>query len=291
MYRRKYLTKAVFAAVLSVVLFCSCSNGNGENNAGTVQETTEAQTPDEVQSEYKTEEVQSQDAQQKPQETVKDDEKNSEERILAIRKKYQEIVTGFMNNKVLPGAVIDDYGDDFGTMGQNQFAICDVDSDGTEELIISYVTTPMASMTEWVIKYDADNDAVVTELEEFPAVTYYTEGKAITGWSHNQGFSGGDFWPYSYYVYEDGEYVLKADVDSWSKEISQTDYDGNTFPDDKDTDKTGVVYLVTEDGNTDIMSESEYNKWYSDILEGTEKIEPQYQTITEENVKLITQVK
>lgn len=288
MYRRKYLTIA--AAALAAVMVCSCTNvGNGENNAGTVQETT--QTLEEVQSEYNTEEIQSQDAQQKPQETVKEDEKSGEEKTLAIRKKYQEIVTDFMNNKVLPGAVIDDYGDDFGTMEQNQFAICDVDSDGIEELLISYVTTTMASMAEWVVKYDVDNDAVVIELEEFPAVTYYTEGKAITGWSHNQGFSGGDFWPYSYYVYENGEYVLKADVDSWSKEISQTDYDGNPFPDDKDTDGTGVVYILSVDDNVSIFSESEYNKWYAGILSGAEKIEPQYLTITEENVKLITQVK
>ncbi len=290
MYRRKYLTIA--AAALAAAMVCSCTNvGSGENNAGTVQETTQAQTLEEVQSEHNTEEIQSQDAQQKPQETVKEDEKSGEEKTLAIRKKYQEIVTDFMNNKVLPGAVIDDYGDDFGTMEQNQFAICDVDSDGTEELLISYVTTTMSSMAEWVVKYDIDNDAVVIELEEFPAVTYYTEGKAITGWSHNQGFSGGDFWPYSYYVYEDGEYVLKADVDSWSKEISQTDYYGNPFPDDKDTDGTGVVYILSLDDNVSIFSESEYNKWYSGILAGTEKIVPQYLTITEENVKLITQVK
>lgn len=287
MYRRKYLTIA--AAALAAVMVCSCTNvGSGENNAGTVQETTQAQIPEEVQSEHDTEEMQSQDAQQKPQETVKEDEKSGEEKKLAIRKKYQEIVTDFMNNKVLPGTVIDDYGDDFGAMEQNQFAICDVDSDGTEELLISYVTAPMISMAEYVIKYDVDNDTLVTELEEFPAVTYYTEGKAITAWLYNHGFSSGEFWPYSYYVYENGEYVLKADVDSWSKEISQTDYDGNPFPDDKDTDGTGVVYILSLDDNVSIFSESEYKKWYAGILSGAEKIEPQYLTITEENVKLIT---
>ena len=55
-------------------------------------------------------------------------------------------------------------GDDF---SGNQFAVCDIDQDGTEELLISYQDASMAGMVLYVFQYDAGTDAFTTELAEF----------------------------------------------------------------------------------------------------------------------------
>jgi hypothetical protein len=90
----------------------------------------------------------------------------------------------------------------------------------------------------------------------FPSTTFYDNGVVTCEASHNQGL-GSELWPYSIYQYNkktiDYDYI--GTVDSWEKELNETDYSGEAFPDDIDKDGDGIVYsLVSEDG--------EYDGWY-----------------------------
>lgn len=60
---------------------------------------------------------------------------------------YKAAVEKLVNDKVFPNGEDTGFADDssFGDMGENMYAIADVDSDGKDELIISFTTAPVAA--------------------------------------------------------------------------------------------------------------------------------------------------
>ena len=110
---------------------------------------------------------------------------------------YKAAVEKLVNDKVFPtgedtGFEADSF---FGDMDENKYAIADVDSDGKDELIISFTTAPVAGEVEQVYGYNDADGTLKLKLNEFPLVTYYTNGIAEVGWSHNQGWAGDRLWP------------------------------------------------------------------------------------------------
>lgn len=105
---------------------------------------------------------------------------------------YKAAVEKLVNDKVFPNGEDTGFADDssFGDMGENRYAIADVDSDGKDELIISFTTAPVAGEVEQVYGYNDADGTLKLKLNEFPQVTYYTNGIAEVGWSHNQGWAG-----------------------------------------------------------------------------------------------------
>ena len=49
-------------------------------------------------------------------------------------------------------------------------------------------------------------------------------------------------------IQKSGTYEFTANVDAWDKTLSETDYEGNTYPEDVDKEGAGIVYLITEKG-------------------------------------------
>lgn len=66
---------------------------------------------------------------------------------------YKAAVEKLVNDKVFPNGEDTGFADDssFGDMGENRYAIADVDSDGKDELIISFTTAPVAGEVEQVL--------------------------------------------------------------------------------------------------------------------------------------------
>ena len=75
----------------------------------------------------------------------------------------------------------------------------DIDGDGEEELIIRYVSGPMAGMREVIYSFSG-GDFLMEEFSEFPALVYYDNGFIRADASHNQG-DDTDGWPYVMYQY------------------------------------------------------------------------------------------
>jgi len=174
---------------------------------------------------------------------------------------YQLALQDFAFNHILPDGTTFEMGEGFGYMEENAFAIYDVDSDGVEELLIQFNTAPMAGLFEGVYHYV--DGAVTEQMIAFPGCNYYFNNTVLCPWSHNQ-TNGPDFWPYSVCVYRAATdtYEYAAHVEGWDKSVSKTDYDGNTFPADKD-DGSGVVYLVTTVGNEtpEVFSRTAFAMW------------------------------
>ena len=181
--------------------------------------------------------------------------------------------------------------DGFADFAENSFAVCDVDGDGEQELIVVITAAPMAGMVETVYAYDAETDSLRAEYSSFPGGEFYDNGVIKTGWSHNQGYAGDVLWPYTVDRYdpESDTYVRIASVDAWDKAISSTDY-----PTDADTDNSGVVYIIVEgdvlEGETAdavYKSSTGYDEWYASIFGGAGVMEIEYLTLNEDNIMAI----
>lgn len=165
-----------------------------------------------------------------------------------------------------------------GDFSENQFAVCDVDNDGREELLLHVTTASMAGMFEGVYDYDPDTGKITEEFVVFPAVTYYDNGTLKSEWSHNQG-RGAKLWPFTLYEYDPGTdtYIRRGSVDSWDK-----DFVAEGFPAEYDTDGDGTVYFIYEDENlTDrkTVDGEEYHQWLDAYLSGAEEIRIDWQDL------------
>ena len=197
---------------------------------------------------------------------------------------YKAAVEKLVNDKVLPNGEDTGFEADsfFGDMDENKYAIADVDSDGKDELIISFTTAPVAGEVEQVYGYNDADGTLKLKLNEFPLVTYYTNGIAEVGWSHNQGWAGERLWPYSLFFYnaDKDEYEIRYSIDAWDKTLADKDADGNPYPADIDKENAGYVVILTEGTETRYISASEYETWRSDTLGGAQKIDVEYKPVT-----------
>ena len=197
---------------------------------------------------------------------------------------YKAAVEKLVHDKVFPNGEDTGFEADsfFGDMDENKYAIADVDSDGKEELIISFTTAPVAGEVEQVYGYNDADGTLKLKLNEFPLVTYYTNGIAEVGWSHNQGWAGERLWPYSLFFYnaDKDEYEIRYSIDAWDKTLADKDADGNPYPADIDKENAGYVVILTEGTETRYISASEYETWRSDTLGGAQKIDVEYKPVT-----------
>lgn len=176
-----------------------------------------------------------------------------------------------------------------------RYAICDVNGDGENELLIQRNNTSMAGQVERV--YNIYGNEL---LAEYPGVTYYDNGYAQAGWSHNQGVAGDKLWPYTLYrtigTGRDRHYTTAAVIDGWDRSIRDTylSYDETVIPFPEEADKDGdgfVYYLITEAGGYapvygTPMDYAEYTNWAAVFL-GANAVEVAYIPLTEENIALI----
>lgn len=170
----------------------------------------------------------------------------------------------------------------------NEFAICDIDNDGYEELLLSLTSGCMASYVLNIYNCD-DYGEVSLKATVFPGSTFYENGTIEIPISHNQGLAG-NFWPYSVKKYEPStdDYIDIGDVDAWDKSSFPKDFDGNTFPDSYDTSHSGILYYITADGYSgrDIpLDKKVYDQWRNSWVGNGKQIDLNYQKLTTDNIK------
>lgn len=169
---------------------------------------------------------------------------------------------------------------------EEQFAVCDVDGDGEDELLISVANTYMAGMCEMIYGYDAETGGVRAEAQVFPSLLHYP-GLLRVDSSHNQGYAGETLWPYGVYVYdaETDEYNWTYGVDGWDKTLA--DYDGYrqmSFPEDIDTEGEGFVYILQDEDGERMMNRADYAAWESALFAQLEPLEIPWQKMTAQNI-------
>ena len=164
------------------------------------------------------------------------------------------------------------------TDGTVQYALADIDGDGSSELLVRY---PSSTGTREVIcTYDADGNLTVTGNGLYGG-TYYDNGSVVTGASDPQGYSSGVLSPYSIYVNDGGNYYKSVTVAGWNSELSSTEDGENTFPDYIDEDGNGHVYMIYGAGGdgAEIVDDAEYFSWYAAIMGDAQPVSISYTTV------------
>ena len=207
----------------------------------------------------------------------------------ARRSAYADALTALLEKQTLPDGTVLNDALPAETAAENSFAVYDVDGDGQEELLVLYSTACMACMTGCVFAWDGGTGALRTELQEFPSLTFYANGIAEAGWSHNQGLAGADFWPYSLYRYapDTDSYALVGMADAWARSVAATNGQGDPFPADADRSGTGTVYYIMTDGIYDDshpVDVSVYNAWRSGIVGDAAELSLPWQSLTAEHI-------
>lgn len=205
------------------------------------------------------------------------------------REKYKQALQTLVNDFVYPnGSAVDMSFIEEQDFSENQFAICDMDGDGIEELVISYGDASMAGMAYYVFQYEPESDSFREEIAVWPGVEVYDNGFITVQASHNHGKSG-EFWPYAIYEYDPASdtYVLKYAMDAWEKKTFPTDADGNLFPDETDVSGSGYVYYIHEGGydeNTAPSDKTEYDKIVEHTYGSADAVQIDYTSITKEHI-------
>ena len=199
---------------------------------------------------------------------------------------YGKILWDAYSQGLLPDGRPLDYRDEEETQ-KNSFAICDVDGDGKEELLLKWTAACVAGMGEFV--YGCDGEECYLELNEFPEVRYYKNGSASADWSHNQGLAG-RVWPQNYYRYDPERDVYESygSMDAWDKGVME-----EKFPDEIDEDGDGLIFYLMPagwDGDYNkraVKDGAFYAKWRKECLGDEEEIQPLYRALTRENIEAL----
>ena len=202
---------------------------------------------------------------------------------------YWTVLTDIYHYQSFPGGR--ELGYDGWPMSDNRFALGDIDGDGSEELIVVYSTTYTAGQAYIIYDYDASTGGVREQFIEYPGVVHFDNGILKVDASHNHTLSE-KLWPYTLYKYnaESDSYDVIAQVEAWDKEIRDTDYEGNAFPDDVDADGDQTVYYIMETdeyAHRTPVDGKEHDQWYESYRNGAGTVTIPYLTLTEENIALL----
>lgn len=255
------ITKRVWASVLMATMvlgFCACGKQKGEVTPAPGAEPTATATPT-------------------AEPTIAP---LAEKDIVAI---YQETLKCLLEEHIeLDGYKYED--EEWESLGQIEFAVCDVDVDGEQELIIRHADTYMAGQYTAVYRYDAERGELVSEGGGTASCRFYSNGTMQDDLSHNQGYSR-HFWPFIVYEYDSGTkgYEKINLVDAWELEYMKEAGLEEEYPAEADKEGAGFVYYFWEDKTTK-MSQTEYDAWYDGIFGGAKEIEVNYQPLTAANV-------
>lgn len=211
------------------------------------------------------------------------------EEVAETRVAYKQALLTILNELKLPDGT-ELYYDEFYEFSQNKFAIHDVDGDGREELILSYVTTVMAGQGKYVFGYDAEANTIYQQAVAFSMV-FYDNGLIKADASHNHG-RGEKLWPYTVYYYSPitDDYRYGVYVDSWEKSYYGETDQGTAFPAETDADGDGIVYYrmpYDDYSYSNPIDGAEYQEWYERQFGTAEIITPTYQEMTKENIVAI----
>jgi hypothetical protein len=180
-------------------------------------------------------------------------------------------------------------------ISDDEFAVFDVDKDGTDELIFLHTATCMAGMVGYVYGVD-ENGELYEKLGSAPFMHFYSNGLITVDDSHNQGVSG-SFWPHSVCQYnaETGVYEWIYYVSAWDKEeFPENYYTNEKFPDEADTSGSGFVYYIYETkpeddgrGEPDPVDVTVYDEWYDTLFGSAKEEKPIFYNVTEDNIQSV----
>lgn len=163
------------------------------------------------------------------------------------------------------------------------FAVCDVDGDGSEELIVEWTGGIASSWMTYIY-----NHAGLEEFSSYGRPVFY--GSCVEApRSHSQGRSGDRLWPYDLYQINDS-YVWVGSVEGWDRALADgADWMDVPFPEEVDGNGDGYVYYILTDRESyaplaDPVDNAAYEAWRELYTGGAAAIDIPYQPLTAEQI-------
>ena len=206
---------------------------------------------------------------------VKKEEKEEQEILYTVDKEryeaYVEVLEYAVKYNVWPdGGQVLEENDLYYSEIENYFAICDIDLDGNEELLIEINTNCMAGQITRVFDYDYQKKEVVEQLCAFPSFVLYDNGILCEYDSHNQ--TGCDaIHPFSLSRYDAKTDNYKYVGSAYA--VNRECYYGE-YKEELDKDNDGIIYFVS-DGDVSEWREctlEEYQTWYNSYIKDAKEI-------------------
>ena len=170
------------------------------------------------------------------------------------------------------------------------FSVFDLDGDGYDELIFRFNASISASKYEQVIGYDFTKHELYEVYRGYYGLEFYENGAIEDGLSHGAPY-GGVFLPYNLYVFNKntGKYDSAGYVEAlWSEAWPS---DETAFLSNVDKDGNGYVYFIDSYYSSDnlkfAVDDDKYQAWLKYYTNGTEKLDIDYQDLTEEEISRI----
>ena len=206
---------------------------------------------------------------------------------------YKNVLETIFRTQKFQGDVF--YAPDVSDISENEFAVYDIDNDGTQELIIRWSNTDANSVTGVIYGQKADG-SIYQKLKTTPYLRFYSNGIIEADSAHNQGLSG-SFCPYTLYQYhaEQGIYTEAGAVDAWDKSVADENwYTQEAFPSYADFSNSGFVYFIYppdydySTGFSTPLDVTEYESWHRFYINDATEVTLPFRKMTEENIALLS---
>lgn len=188
-----------------------------------------------------------------------------------LGKRYNELIAAEVNK-----------GEDFSGCA---FAVCDVDNDGSEELLIN-----IRSGSDKTIIYKYGGSGNVSEQGSVRCNCVFYENGSIEENNTDNFKLASNFQPYTAYSYnrEKDKYDMIGSVRAWNKSENETDSSGTPYPEKADTSSSGYVYYISSDGynKKTPVDVTLYKKWRSSWIGNEKKLDIEYLKLSPENIRL-----
>lgn len=165
--------------------------------------------------------------------------------------------------------------------GVNQFAICDMDKDGKEELLIEINNASMNEMQTKVFDYDDISKQIVEEWSGLPGCKYYENGVVYVEDLHNQ-TPGVTLRPF--YLFQ---FSSEKDTYEYAGEVYCHDRGATAevFPDAEDVDGDGVIYyLLDNKSEKRAATKEEYEAWLNSYIGEANEVYVPYEELETDNI-------
>jgi len=165
------------------------------------------------------------------------------------------------------------------TNSPNAFAVCDVNGDGTEELLVRWMPANAIASAWGTTLYNADG---VEYFHGYGELTFYDNGVISEPWSHNQGPACA-IWPYTLYQHDPqtGGYIQAGGARARSDKA-----EGFEAAAAADLDGDGMVYYIGEDAyrEENPVDNAAYETWRGRYLNGAKVLPVRYYDLTAEAI-------
>lgn len=171
-----------------------------------------------------------------------------------------------------------------GSIEANRFAVCDLDGDGADELLLEITQADVNDCFTAVYDMDADG-SLRREVRYATTMRFYSGGIAVAEYTDAVQNSG-DFLPYAVAAYDaEGDvYSEIAYVSAIDRAVLAAADLLDEYPAEADTSGTGRVYCIRSDNPVDV---TEYEAWYASWHDGITEQNVPYQPLTADAVAAV----